>query len=547
MNLKGRRRQAEASRQPAQAAAAPSRPDRSATSATVFKQMQVDATSTSWTVQRVRAALDKHETGDFSESSLLVDAMGRDDRIDACLNTRVNAVASKNGLDFSIIPPDGGDQKLADLVSKWWFDAITDASLKALLADQIMLGVAIGRVYWELVERKWTIKRVERWHLSNVAWRADIERFVAQTTTGEQVIEPGDPNWLVITPAGDRSWMAGAVRALGVPFVMRQWNWRDWSNFNERHGIPIIAIKEPAGFDKAIKDGFYKSLKSIGSKGILRLPQDENGTAGFDAKFLEPMGRSFDSFKGFRADLDVGIAVYLLGQNLTTEVSGGSFAAATVHGRVRNDYLCADTEGLAVPLRDQIIKPWGLFNLPRFDPSMAPWPHWDCELPEDLGGDATTLKTFGEALTSMEAAGLPVDGEELAARYKVPLRKGEKYTGPKTPEPIDPAAVPGAAPTKPTNRMQRPQMLSASGVLEGQTYADDVVDDARTLAGEGLKPFLADLVEVVTSSSDYDDLRRKVLAKWSASESPTRVRDILQKAMMLGNLAGRAGVLQDAT
>src|SRR4051812_10099348 len=41
-----------------------------------------------WTVSDVRNALDSHEFGMFVDSSTLVDAMGRDDRITGCLNTR---------------------------------------------------------------------------------------------------------------------------------------------------------------------------------------------------------------------------------------------------------------------------------------------------------------------------------------------------------------------------------------------------------------------------------------------------------------------------
>jgi phage gp29-like protein len=533
MKLKGRQHRSRVT------AAAESRPERS----TTFVQPQVTPPC-DWTMSRVNAALSLHEIGDFSESALLVDAMGRDDRIDACLNTRVNAIAGKNGVDFAIVPPEKGDQKLADAVASWWPKAVTDASLKALAQDMVMLGVAIARVHWALRERQWVITHLEHWHLSNVRWDNDRGRFVARTSVGEEVIEPNDSGWLVIAPAGERSWMAGAVRALGLPYVMRSFNWRDWAKYNERHGIPIIAVKEPSGFLKETKDGFYRSLKTIGSKGVLRLPQSANGEVGFDAQFLEPKSDSHKSFNQFRMDLDAAIAIYLLGQNLTTEVSGGSFAAANVHGRVRNDYLAADAEGLSSPLRDQLIKPWCAYNVASVDPELVPWPQWDTSLPEDLASGAATLKAFGDAVTALESAGLPIDGDELATRFQVPLRKGEKY---EKPEP-EKAALTTKPPAKPPAKATASLASTVPGYVTAQLYVDDVTDDSRGKAGAELASgFLSELLEVVQSSGDYETMRFAIRRKWGAAKSPTELRSILTKAMVLADLAGRSAVLQDAT
>lgn len=530
------------------AAKTPQRPD-----AAIVKQPSIEL-PTNWSVSRVKCALDKHEQGDFSESADLADAMGRDERISSCLQTRVSAVSSKNGLDFAIVPPDGGPQKLADLVTTWWHDAITDAALKALASDMIMLGVAIARQHWELREREWKIVRVERWHLSSVHWDQDKERFVTQTADGQLLtIEPGDPNWLVITPAGERSWMAGAVRALGIPFVMRQWNWRDWANYNERHGIPIIMVEEPPTNDKKVKDDFYQQLKNMGSRGILRLPQTP-AQGGFKASYLEPKDKSFESFDSFKGALDVGIAVYLLGQNLTTEVQGGSRAAATVHDNVRNDRLCADTEGLSTPLRAQTVTPWCMFNVAGFKPEDAPWPTWDTSLPDDLKGDADTLNVLGDAVTKLETAGFPVDGDELAARFNLPLRKGEKYTAPEPPEEpereeVNQEKAPGASKSKGTATSgaasTRPR-AGTKGLVSGQAYIDDVAENRRADAGAALEgTLLAELLEVIESARGYDEIKAALTARYKNTASPVRMREMLEQALVLADLAGTLSVRQD--
>jgi phage gp29-like protein len=574
MQLKGRRRVREsrsegAGSERATNAAVKSAPTDGGTVLTI-KQVNVNVPTT-WDIKKVNAAIALHEDGDFSQSAVLADAMGRDDRIGGCLSTRVNALASKNGLDFSIVPPEKGPQALADQVAEWWPKVVTNAVLKALLGDMVLLGLAIARLHWELSDKEWKLTRIERWHLSNVRWDINLERFVTTSASGSQiVIEPGDHSWLVMAPGGDRSWMSGGIRALGLPFVMRSFTWRDWGNYNERHGAPIIAIQEPRNGDKAMKEAFYQQLKTLGRNGIIRLPQVDKDI-GFKADFLEAKDRAFETFPKFRGDLDIGIAVYLLGQNLTTEVTGGSYAAADVHDRVRNDYLAADEDGAAEPLRDQVISPWCMFNVRGFKLEDAPWPQWDTSLPEDLKGEAETLNVLGDAVTKLETAGFPVDGDEIAARYGLPLRKGEKYTKPEpvVVAPLDPNADPKQKPPAKkkadekaaASAKQMPLMIATnsgvpvaanSGFVNGQQYADELAENGTAAAGKAHEAgFLTVLLEAVRGASKSDDpfgeTRKAVLKAYGDALPPEQLRDIQQKMMVLADLAGAAAVREDAT
>lgn len=516
-------------------------------SAQVLRQQTYDA-SGKWTPTSVQAAIDAHEVGNFSESAQLATAMGRDDRMSACLKTRLNAITGANGIDFAIVPPDGGTEELAKRVELWWPNVMTDAVQRALASDTIMMGVAIGRVHWEIRAKEWLPVRVEHWHLSGARFDTDLQRYVVAHQGGEEVIEPGDPNWLVIEPGGQQSWMCGAVRALGMAYVMRQWNWRDWARFNERHGLPILVLKEPSGMDKDVKDGFFASVRRMGSTGILRLPTDTNGE-GYDAQMLEAKDNGFDTFDKFKDALNVAIAVCLLGQNLTTEVSGGSFAAAKVANMVRSDYLIADTEVLSSAERDGIIKPWGRYNVAGWDDDKAPWPYWDCEPAEDLTASAGTFETLGKALTQLKANKVPVDIELMAERFNIPLVEGAKL-----PDFTEDAPAPVAVPPEQvdTKKPAKAQLRSgpqakADGFVDGQLYVDDVVDNARAKAGEAFAgSLLADLLDVINGQTDYEGLREAVLAKYASAKSPDEVRDLVRKALVLADLAGVKAVRDDS-
>lgn len=514
----------------------------------VVRQPAAESAS-QWSIDSVRKALDLHEHGDFSLSASLVDAMGRDDRISSCLGTRVLALASANGLDFSIQPPDGGDEALAADVAAWWHAALPDSTIRQLLFDAVTIGVAVARKEWSLSARSWSISRIERWHPSNVRWDEQRSQFVASAVGSDIYIEPGDPEWLVITPGGNDSWLCGAVRPLGFAFVARQWNWRDWARFNERHGMPLLAIKEPPVTDTASRDAFFQSLKKMGSTGVVRLPQSADGVSGYDVDFREAKDGAHATFEAFRSALDVSIAVCILGQNLTTEVQGGSLAAATAHDRIRADYLAADAEMMSTPLREQVIVPWCAFNRPGFAADDAPWPTWETDSPEDLGKQSATLKTFGEAVSAIRNAGVPLDVLELAGRFRVPVLAGQPVAD------VVQQAKPGPAqdqsqahaPAKALATSSGVPLASTSGFVSGQIYVDDVVDASIASVGNELRgTLLADLLRAIEGAESYEAVRSAVLNAYAGAAPPAMVRDLVHKALVLSDLAGAAAVREDA-
>src|SRR6187402_672237 len=83
-----------------------------------------------WGIHAADAAITAHEQGDFSNSARLIDAMGRDDRIDAVLGTRIMALL---GLDFELQAAEDGDgrssKSVAKQYTKQWFRVCTEEVL----------------------------------------------------------------------------------------------------------------------------------------------------------------------------------------------------------------------------------------------------------------------------------------------------------------------------------------------------------------------------------------------------------------------------------
>lgn len=392
----------------------------------VFSQIQ-PVNITNWDLPSINDALDQHELGFFLQSTALADAMGRDTRIPACRNTRVRALASKSGIGFSLTPSTRGNARTALDLSKeitelWWY-SLPEQVIQRLLDDAIMLGVSFARIHWERYDGR-VVPRLEPWWAHTVYYDWSIRRYRAMGIEGQVIIDPGSAEWFVFEPASYRSWMSGAIRGLALAWLYRNFCQNDWARYCEKHGIPIIAISEPAGHQwSAPKNAFYQQVRNIGRQGILRLPKDKDGY-GFDVEFVEPRDKSWEAFKEFLVRVDTNIAVMLLGQNLTTEVQGGSYAAALIHNLVRLDYLDADAESLSTALRQYVWKPYIRFNHGREDEEATPWPTWQTRPPEEHKARLDVIKTYvdiGASLSNEKTFALaPVDMTTLATDMEIP-------------------------------------------------------------------------------------------------------------------------------
>jgi phage gp29-like protein len=380
----------------------------------------------------VRRALDCHEEGDFTESGKLARSFDRDDRISPCLTDRENALVGGDSAKFEFQAAEKAKNRskpLIQAVNDWYPKACSSAWTRKTLRQAITMGFSLSNIAWSRTPRKWVPSKLTVWEPENVFWSEVDQLYVARTVDGLLLpIVPGDPNWFLYAPSGDRSWMSGSVRPLGIPFVMRSWDLNDWARYNERHGLPIVAIKEPSGLqNEEDKDDFYASVKRMGSTGIVRLPQSEGEGTSYGLELIEAKAKSHDSFNLFLDRLNTAIAICLKGQNLSTEVQGGAYASTAWHMRVRKDYAATDAVTLGDALRESLIKPWGRLNVSSWDDEIAPWPTWCLEIPEDRQAIAdATLKSVQalQAIASNAAIADQIDIEALIEQLGLPRRKG---------------------------------------------------------------------------------------------------------------------------
>ena len=404
-----------------------------------FRQLPV---TTNWrttdNVSAYREIMIEHEQGYFMNSSTFWEEALSDDRIAAVVDTRIDGLLAA---DLEFVPVDDRmkSKKIADVLGGTdrtqddglWLRMMDPDHAKELLKWYVGLGFCYGTIAWYTKDGKW-VPRVVPWHPRFVRWDWSRLQF-AVSAWNEPVVylprtdeEPrSDGKWFVW--GGYRSWMNGVVRSLGVPYLDRTWNQRDAARRSEKYGMGILKGMTPPGPDTEDKARFGASLRNLGAEPTIICPQGEGGSPGFDVAVVETKGEGWQIFGDREKSLNTNIAVRVLGQNLTTEVSGaGSLAAGKVHEMVRGDIKRADSR-FYTKVRDQLLTWWAYYN--GGDPDLAPYPRAQIHAPADPLDDAKELLMVVTAIEKappeldvvaiLEAHGLPVlEGDELAARLE---------------------------------------------------------------------------------------------------------------------------------
>lgn len=528
-------------------------------------------------VPAVRQALSELEAnGQFDASARLVDQLLGDDSITGVLTTRVQGLL---GLPMTVAPEKGREEGPVEEELRARFDSmLPPEELVRLCVNAIMLGAGVGQLVWAPGPTGKLEPRLKAWDMRHVYWRWDTRSYWVSTANQSTVeVVPGDGQWVLLTPLGaQRGWMWGRVRALAVPWLIRVWARRDWARHSETLGMPARKAIVPATASAEDKDGFLRDIASLASESAILLEQDTvEGGPRYDLELLEAGASHGDNFNALLASADQAIAIAIVGQNLTTKVEGGSFAAASVHDKVRGDILRFDGKALAACLNDQVLRPWVAVN---FGAAPAPTVSWNTDPPENEGERATTLQRVAAATSELAQAGYKVDRKALAERFRIPLEESAKDEDtedgnarvygyhlqagvitvnevrrtlgfPPLPSPVGDQLV-GAAPPAPPEQGKPKQAqasrlaLSLSGMEQGQLYADAVADAAKAEAAEAMRPELDAILKVVRTAKSYTDMRAALLSMYRKLDAAALSR-VIERALVLAKLDGRLSVLED--
>jgi phage gp29-like protein len=387
-------------------------------------RIQVD-----WTADRVRTAERLADAGNLRLAADLCETLQNDDRVSASI-----ALRSRGGLAlFSGFERSAARSRDALQAERFleaeedWYTLVPDNELALLDSWAILLGVGLAQNVWpkEVNSAGRLVSTLETWSPRNLRRDHNGRWLVRTADSGDVEVAPGDGQWVLHTPSGaKRPWATAPWRAVVRWWLLIQYARQDIARYGERAaGImvatppaPVMGGKVDDVERKVQKRQLAEDLTELGRNGSIVLP------AGWDAKLVQATANTHRVYIDQCALAQAGIAIALRGQTLTTEVKGGSFAAATVHASVEHTLLTADANARAVTLHDQVLVPWARYNL-RGGAAAAPWPVWDTTPPEDLLATSQAWNGALDAMTKATQLGLEIDEQEVARRFRMPLRK----------------------------------------------------------------------------------------------------------------------------
>lgn len=368
----------------------------------IYRQIPLTTIQTDWSVSDVRNALDAHTQGLFDRSSQLIDAVVGDDRVQATLGSRTGGLF---GRPMKFTPANSSD-KAREVCEAWkkdWPRIAPEAVLSEISQWTILQGFSGNPIVWDTSGDRW-VPMLRPWHPRYTFYLPQVFSYVATTQDGLVPIVGGGGQWFLHAPHGEyRGWMRGAIRAIAQPWLIRNFAYRDWARYSERHGMPIVKVYVPAAGDPVQRDNFVASMANIGQETAVMLPQGVDESYSYDVDILEAADQSWQAFPGLIDRCDMSIVLALLYQNLTTEVKEGSYAAARVHGDVRQSALASDNNGFRLSIRSQLARPYASFNYG--DPDLAPWTEWDIDPVEDRDGASKVFQTFCTAVKTLRDGG----------------------------------------------------------------------------------------------------------------------------------------------
>lgn len=502
---------------------------------------------TDWTPARLKSAWRSAEAGNLAQAVQLCEWLLTDDRVSAALDARIDALL---GLTPTFEPGAGRRSakavKAIEADEDWWY-AYPESELKQMLRWGILLGVAPARHEWATAGvGNRVLPNLTFWNPSTLVWDWQLRRWTIRDYQSVEIeLVPGDSEWVLHTPSGrNRPWANGLWMSLGRWVLLKQFAMGDWGRHSEKGSLLVATAPENASQDQ--RQELAADLAAVGSDAAVALAN------GFDLKLIEVAANTVQIYNAQINAADAAIAIRIRGSNLSTEVVGGSKAAAESQAKTGDTpKLKSDAQCLTTTLHDQSLVWWAEFNFG--DQRLAPWPVYPVEPDEDKSQRATMFKTLGEGLAVWDKLGFEVDPKAVVEDFGLTFLTGKREEPEPEPEPVpapgqpqDPGAPVQASMLKPL-AYARPTM-AADGFRNGQLYVDDVVDSGRDAAGKSapLRGFVDGLLDVVDKAEDYETLRTAVLERYSDEASPVELRDILHKALVLAELAGYAAVREDS-
>lgn len=474
------------------------------------------------------------DAGDVLRQAELFEEMEeKDPHLFSQLQTRKNAVT---GLDYEVIPFDSDDprdKEIAEFVEAQLggIEGFEDIMLDLL--DAIGKGFAVSEIMWSYDEGHVVVDDIRSRHQKRFFWDSTDDSFKVRTQEAPEGIELPKNKFIVHkykARSGHPS-RAGVLRVVAWMYLFKNYTLKDWVAFCEVFGMPLRLGKYQPGASEDDKRALMQALVAIGADAAGIFP---DGTA---IEFVNTeKTSSTDLYERLARYCDEQVSKAILGQTLTSDSGGGSYAQSKTHNDVRHDLTVADCKAIAATLRRDLIRPLVLYNFG--EDKRIPYLRFDAEESEDLTQTATVIGTL------IREAGLKVPTSYIYKKFSIPKPEGDEEVA--TP-PGQTAQGAGFGPFSFKARPGEPIALKAGdGAGHGTQERVDRLAAAATRKSAGAwKKAFGPVLKKIENAESLEELRdmmedEKAVAELFGEMDVSEVEELLQKVMLYANLEGRA-------
>lgn len=486
------------------------------------------------TPARLAEIFKEADAGDVLRQAELFEEMEeKDPHLFSQLQTRKNAVT---GLDFEIIPFDSDDprdKEIAEFVEGQLGSIEGFEDIMLDLLDAIGKGFAVSEIMWNYDEGRVVVGDIRARHQKRFFWDSIDDSFKVRTEEAPDGTLLSKNKFILHrykARSGHPS-RAGVLRVVAWMYLFKNYTLKDWVAFCEVYGMPLRLGKYQPGASEDDKRALMQALAQIGADAAGIFPD------GTTIEFINTeKASSTDLYERLARYCDEQISKAVLGQTLTSDSGGGSFAQSKTHNEVRHDLTVADCKALAATLRRDLIRPLVLFNFG--EDKRIPYLRFDAEESEDLTQTANILGTL------IEKTGLKVPTSYIYKKFSIPKPEGDEEIA----TPATPAQGAGFSPFSFKETQPTPPIALKAPADQGpgaQERVDKLADAAAKKSAGAFKKAFGPVLKLIEKAGSLEELRDmmeddKAVAAIFGEMDVGDVEELLQKAMVYANLEGRA-------
>lgn len=359
------------------------------------------------------------EQGQFYSASLLGEQMMRDDRMRALFNTFIMSVLGCEQ-HFESADDTKKAQRIADRAKEEWPEMLPEDEEYEYVRWAILLGAAIMRTPWDMKTGR---AKCAAWHPGALWFNLVTNEYYLRHASGQFAIERDSADWMMLTPYSYKyGRLNGLIRSCAMPWLARQWVFRDRARHSEVHGMPIRVGVTPADADARAKNAYRTTLQSIGTETVVIAPQGVEGKR-YGVELVEAKSNSHEVFSTQLDHLDDCLAILILGQKMSSKGSPGLGSDANPGDSVRNDlmkWLARVIEGYS----NRLLRRWTEFNYGADQVDYAPRRCIEVDPPEDGKKKADEMSVLGDVVSKLKSEGLDI--RQLLEQAGVPLLTEEQ-------------------------------------------------------------------------------------------------------------------------